>query len=127
MWTRNLTSMPVPPAQINRREMLKRMCAGFGMVGLAGMLPSIASAASAPMRVAHFAPRAKRMIFLFLNGGPSHLDTFDPKPALRKYEGQQPTGELFKKSEGSGFFPSPLRFDRCGQSGVEVRDRKSVV
>ena len=122
MWTRNLTSMPMPSPQINRRDMLKRMCAGFGMVGLAGMLPSIASAAGAPMRVAHFAPRAKRMIFLFLNGGPSHLDTFDPKPALRKYEGQQPSGDLYKKSKGSGYMPSPLSFAKHGRAGIDVSE-----
>src|SRR5437879_12722144 len=65
--------------QPTRRQMLQRMCAGFGMVGLAGMLPRIA-AASGVGPVAHFAPRAKRVIFLFMNGGPSHVDTFDPKP-----------------------------------------------
>src|SRR5687767_451948 len=131
---RSMSIEPFPPP--SRRQMLKRMCGGFGMVGLAGLLGPrslLASArasggtSNAPHFAPHFAPRAKRVIFLFLNGGPSHLDTFDPKPLLAKYEGQQPTGELFKKSEGSGFFPSPLRFDRCGQSGVEVRDRKSVV
>jgi hypothetical protein len=70
----------------------------------------------------HFAPRAKRVIFLFLNGGPSHIDTFDPKPALKRFEGQQPSGKLFKKSEGSGFMPSPFAFHRCGQSGIEVSE-----
>lgn len=108
-------------ALLSRRRMLKQMCSGFGMVGLAGLLgPQLL--AGETKRAAHFAPRAKRVIFLFLNGGPSHLDTFDPKPALKKYEGQQPEGELYKKSKGSGFMPSPLEFRKCGASGIEVSE-----
>src|SRR5690349_18291474 len=78
-------------ALLSRRRMLQQMCSGFGMLGLAGLVGPQALAA-AQTRGAHFAPRAKRVIFLFLNGGPSHMDTFDPKPALKKYEGQQPEG-----------------------------------
>jgi len=107
------------------------------MLGLAGLLgrgavsrAATLTTAGAPVAptggssrpAAHFAPRAKRVIFLFLNGGPSHIDTFDPKPALARYEGQQPSGDLYKKSKGSGFMPSPLKFDRCGQSGTEVSE-----
>src|SRR5947207_3273860 len=107
---------------LTRRQMLRRMCAGFGMVGLAGLIgPQSAFAASA-LRAPHFRPRAKRVIFLFMNGGPSHVDTFDPKPALKEFEGRQPTGELYKKNKGTGFMPSPLRFERCGQSGIEVSE-----
>src|SRR5688500_2255652 len=83
---------PVPPLS-TRREMLQRMAGGFGMVGLAGLLgpgSAFASGTTGASPAPHFAPRAKRIIFLFLNGGPSHVDTFDPKPALAKYEGQQP-------------------------------------
>jgi len=94
------------------------MCAGFGMVGLAGMLPKIAAAGGLGP-VAHFAPRAKRVIFLFMNGGPSHLDTFDPKPGLVKVEGKQPDG---KKTKGTGFMPSPLKFNRCGRNGIEISE-----
>ncbi|MDB6038575.1 MAG: Sulfatase, partial [Verrucomicrobiales bacterium] len=97
------------------------MCSGFGMVSLAGLLgPRVLADNSAT--VPHFAPRAKRVIFLFMNGGPSHMDTFDPKPKLREMEGKQPDGELFKKTKGTGFMPSPLRFDKCGQSGIEVSE-----
>jgi hypothetical protein len=119
--------MSINPPMLNRRQMLQRTCAGFGMLGLTHLL-SANSAIAAPSIGAstlprpHFAPRAKRVIFLFLNGGPSHIDTFDPKPALAKYAGQQPTGELYKKSKGAGFMPSPLRFDKCGQSGIEVSE-----
>jgi hypothetical protein len=102
--------------------MLGRMCAGFGMVSLASLLgPECllgADAAGGP----HFAPLAKRVIFLFMNGGPSHVDTFDPKPALKTYEGQQPDGDLYKKTKGTGFMPSPLQFDCFGQSGIELSE-----
>src|SRR5712691_8667619 len=108
------------PCLWSRREMLQRMCTGFGVVGLAGLLgPEVLAAASAERRP-HFAPRAKRVIFLFLNGGPSHVDTFDPKPALKEFAGQQPAGELYRKNKGSGFMPSPFEFHRCGQSGLEI-------
>ena len=105
---------------MSRRQMLDRMCTGFGMVGLAGLLGPQAFA-SIP-ESARLRPRAKRAIFLFLNGGPSHVDTFDPKPALQKYEGQQPSGELYKKSKGTGFMPSPYEFRKCGESGIDVSE-----
>ena len=98
--------------------MLQRMCAGFGMLGFASLLGSNSLLAAA--RSPHFAPKAKRLVFLFMNGGPSHIDTFDPKPALANYAGQQPSGDLYKKTKGSGFMPSPFAFKKCGQSGVEV-------
>jgi hypothetical protein len=105
---------------LNRRQMLDRMCAGFGVVGLAGLLGPRAFA-SIPEK-ARIRSRAKRAIFLFLNGGPSHVDTFDPKPALLKYEGEQPSGKLYKKSSGTGFMPSPFKFKKHGQSGIDVSE-----
>src|SRR5262249_12724389 len=109
-----------PCALMSRREMLRRMSCGIGMLGLAGLLESEAFASTTAHL--HHSPRAKRVIFLFLNGGPSHLDTFDPKPALKKFEGTQPSGELYKKSKGTGFMPSPLNFIKSGQSGIEVSE-----
>ena len=108
-------------ALLNRRQALGRMCAGFGLMSLGGLLGSPAFAGGA-LRGTHFAPRARRVIFLFLNGGPSHVDTFDPKPALLQHEGEQPSGELYKKNKGSGYMPSPFRFTRHGQSGIEVSE-----
>ncbi len=102
--------------------MLRRMAGGFGLVGLAGVLGPSALAGSVQATWPQFRPRAKRVIFLFMNGGPSHVDTFDPKPALKTHAGEQPSGDLFKKSKGSGFMPSPLEFRRCGQSGIEVSE-----
>src|SRR5438309_8285624 len=104
MWTENPNQRVPTPAQtgllLNRRQMLQRMCAGFGLVGLGGLLGPQTLLASAAARAPHFAPRAKRVIFLFLNGGPSHVDTFDPKPALKEHAGEQPGGELYKKNKG---------------------------
>ncbi|CAA9374344.1 MAG: hypothetical protein-putative related to sulfatases [uncultured Phycisphaerae bacterium] len=129
-----------PGAGLSRREMLTRTAAGYGMLGLAGLLGQQAAraasagviagsargasavGASAALPLPHFAPRAKRVIFLFLNGGPSHIDTFDPKPALAKVEGQQPSGELYRKSKGSGYMASPFKFARHGQSGLWVSE-----
>jgi hypothetical protein len=110
---------------LSRRDMLGRMCAGFGLVGLAGLLGGRMALAEngdsvGATTLPHFAPKAKRLVFLFMNGGPSHVDTFDPKPLLACYEGEQPTGELYKKTKGSGFMPSPFTFRRHGQSGIEV-------
>lgn len=99
---------------MSRRDALQRLSAGFGAIGLAGMLNA------APKQL--ITPRAKRVIFLFMNGAPSHIDTFDPKPALKKYEGQQPNGKLYKAPKTSGFMSSPLRFEKCGQSGIEVSE-----
>lgn len=107
---------------MNRRQMLTRMCGGFGMAALAGLLGSPSLLASSDAAQPHFKPRAKRVIFLFMNGGPSHVDTFDPKPELSRVEGKQPEGELFKKSKGSGYLPSPLKFSKHGKSGIEVSE-----
>src|SRR5262245_4510797 len=120
MWT-DLNRPPLS-CKLSRREMLRRTAAGFGMVSLAGLLGPQAAFATAGTPAPHYRPRAKRVIFLFMNGGPSHVDTFDPKPALLKCEGQQPSGDLYKKNKGTGFMPSPLRFDRYGQSGIEISE-----
>ena len=107
--------------EINRREMLRRCTAGFGSLGLAGIIER-EQAKAASSYGPHFAPKAKRVIFLFMNGGPSHIDTFDPKPALKKFENTQPTGKIYKKPNSSGFMPSPFEFKRHGQSGIAVSE-----
>ncbi|MFT4639186.1 MAG: hypothetical protein ACI8T1_002510 [Verrucomicrobiales bacterium] len=113
----------LPNSVLSRRAMLRRMSAGFGSVSLAGLLPQVqASNNPAVLGKQNLPGRAKRVIFLFMNGGPSHLDTFDPKPALARHAGEQPSGELYKKSKGSGLMPSPLQFHRSGKSGVEVSE-----
>ncbi len=67
----------------------------------------------------HFATKAKRVIFLFMNGAPSHVDTFDPKPKLAEFEGQQPEG---MSTKGNGFMPSPFQFAPHGESGVVMSE-----
>jgi len=99
--------------------MLVRAGAGFGLIGLAGALDSAGSLRAADALAPHAAPRAKRVIFLFMNGAPSHVDTFDPKPALAEHEGQQPEGV---KSKGTGYMPSPLQFAAHGESGVVMSE-----
>ena len=109
---------------ISRRLMLQRMCGGFGMMSMAGVLGTRTSRAANPAltRQPNLAPKAKRVIFLFMNGGPSQLDTFDPKPDLVGHAGEQPIGKLYKPSKGDGFMPSPFQFSRHGQSGIEVSE-----
>jgi hypothetical protein len=103
--------------------MLGRTAAGFGAVGLSTALQSagFAQDQAAPPGTPHFVPKAKRVIQLFMNGAPSHVDTFDPKPALARYEGQMPEGEFFKKP-GAGFKSSPFKFAAHGQSGVVMSE-----
>jgi hypothetical protein len=117
---------------MTRREMLRRIGGGFGVLGLAGVLQSTCNAASGAadtnplaLRQSHFPARAKRIIFLFMNGGPSHVDTFDPKPSLAKYNGQRPaalnainTGRPAKTT----LMQSPFKFAKHGQSGIEVSE-----
>lgn len=106
---------------MNRRDALVRLTNGFGMVGLAGMLR--AETASLAPKAPHFAPKAKQVIFLFLNGGPSQVDTFDPKPALAKYHGQAMPGDYPKaKQERGTLMRSPFSFQRYGQSGLEISE-----
>jgi hypothetical protein len=98
------------------------MGAGFGMVGLAGLCGAADKSPLAP-RAPHFAPKAKRVIFLFLNGGPSQVDTFDPKPALAKYANQpMPSGNLRTERKTGNLLPSPFAFKKCGQSGIEISE-----
>jgi uncharacterized protein DUF1501 len=109
---------------ISRRDMLRQAGMGFGLLGLAGTLQAagkfgLASNESASRT--HFPARAKRVIFLFMNGGPSHVDTFDPKPALKKYEGQKPSEKRFLPVKG-GYVPSPFRFRPHGKSGVVLSE-----
>src|SRR3954468_9787449 len=122
MWTDPITRACAGGHLLTRREMLGRMCAGFGLAAAAQMLGQDSSAAVLGKAGLHHPAKAKRVIFLFLNGGPSHIDTFDPKPELAKVEGKQPEGELYKKNKGSGFLASPLKFEKHGQSGIEVSE-----
>jgi hypothetical protein len=103
---------------LSRRDWLRRAGLGFGYLSLAGTLQAAVGNARP---LTHFRPRAKRVIFLFMNGGPSHVDTFDPKPALQKYAGQKPTGKLFRAAP-AGYSPSPFCFQAHGQSRLVLSE-----
>jgi hypothetical protein len=113
----------------SRRELLAHTGTGLGLLGLAGLLADADRLSAAPAgdpvapRPPHFPERAKRVIHVYLNGGPSHLDTFDPKPALRKYEGKTlPQGNLTTERATGAALPSPFKFQKYGQSGIEVSE-----
>ena len=107
---------------------------GFGLVGLANLLaPEVLGAAltetesksNSPLapKAPHFPGKAKRVIHIFANGGPSHLDTFDPKPMLTKLHGQPLPMENLKTERKTGAaWKSPYTFKKYGQSGIEVSE-----
>jgi hypothetical protein len=102
---------------MTRRELLSTLGAGFGIPALHAATNPLA------VRSPHFPAKAKRVIYLFLNGGPSQVDTFDPKPMLDKYHGQPaPSGNLKTERKTGNLMRSPFQFKRCGQSGIEVSE-----
>ncbi len=116
---------------LSRRELLARSGMGFGGLALQQLLSASAAAEQAsPSGVNPLLPKqpqfpgtAKRVIHIFANGGPSHLDTFDPKPALTKYAGQPMPGETPRTERKTGaLFASPFRFRKYGQSGLDVSE-----
>ena len=120
----------------SRRRMLRNLGAGFGSVGLASLLgfedgqAEAAARAVSPLAIkqTHFPAKAKNVIFLFMNGGLSSVDTFDPKPMLDKYDGRKMPGEYLKTERKTGnLMRSPFRFHKYGQSGIEVSELFSGV
>lgn len=117
---------------VSRRALLRNSAAGFGMMALAGMLAESTSLMAGPVadnplasKPTHFPPRAKRVIFLFMHGGPSHLDTFDPKPRLALDNGKPLPFKrplTFAEGQVGGLLKSPWEFKRHGQSGIEVSE-----
>ncbi len=113
---------------LSRREALSKMGAGIGTIGLASMFGSNAIAAQqvsprAP-KLPHFAPKAKRLIQLFMPGGPSQVDTFDYKPMLAKHAGERPdiVNRKSLRNTKMGLMPSPFGFKQYGQCGKWVSD-----
>ena len=122
-----------PLLPLTRREMLRRSGTGMAMLGLARVLsdadfaPSAQAAgvANNPMaaRSPHFESTTKNVIHIFLNGGSSHVDTFDPKPMLDKYAGKElPMKNLRTERKTGAAFASPFKFQKYGQSGIEVSE-----
>jgi hypothetical protein len=128
---------PKPVDILTRRFFLQDMAIGLGGIALGSLMQggtfgkesSSKSSTPNPRAVlSHFAPRAKHVIFLFMAGGPSQLDLFDPKPALVKYEGQQVPDEVLKGAElpfierDAALMASPFKFARHGQSGATLSE-----
>lgn len=122
------------PPGLSRRDLLTRLGGGFGAIALstvmadAGLLAAESSPADknplAP-KTPHYAPRAKRLIFLFMNGGPSHVDTFDPKPILHCRSGEplpESLSQLSKRRKKGNLMGSPFAAAPRGQSGIEVSE-----
>src|SRR5258707_726603 len=122
----------LPPRFLTRRQMLGQMGTGLGLLGFTALLgdagallPAAVAASSNPLapRQPQFPARAKHIIHIYLNGGPSHVDTFDPKPALAKWtERTIPTGNLTTERPTGTVLPSPFRFQPYGKSGIEVSE-----
>ena len=117
-----------------RREFFTR--AGSGLAGIAlaqmlhqdGLLAATGSADPMAPKQPHFPGKAKRVIHIFANGGASHVDTFDPKPALEKYAGKLlPMENLRTERKTGAAFPSPFKFKKYGKSGIEVSELFSNV
>ena len=113
---------------MTRRDCLKTFGTGFGMTAFAGLAG--AAVGGSPLNTNPLAPNppqfpasAKHVIFLFLNGGPSQVDTFDPKPMLDKFNGKPvPDGNLKTERKTGNLLKSPFEFHKYGQSGIEVSE-----
>lgn len=111
--------MTYTPLTFSRRDFLRRSGVGFGSLALAGMMNS----SNAAVRPRHFAAPAKHVIHVFLNGGMSQVDTFDPKPELTKRAGQMLPYENLQTERKTGVaLPSPFKFTNHGECGTPVSD-----
>jgi hypothetical protein len=116
--------------QFSRRQALASTGAAFGNLALSSMLAQeglLGAESSNPFatQATHFAPKAKQVIFLFMYGGPSHVDLFDPKPALDKWDGKEipvfSKEDVFMSGKTKPFAKkSPFRFARHGESGIDI-------
>lgn len=101
-----------------RRQMVQALGGGFGALALAPLCP-----ASSNSSVPHFAPKAKRIIHLFMNGGPFQCDLFDPKPELNRFAGQKPPGADLRTERPTGALMAvPYKFSQHGQSGLPISE-----
>ncbi|MGB0327294.1 MAG: DUF1501 domain-containing protein [Akkermansiaceae bacterium] len=105
---------------LSRRGFMQRGSLGFGSLALAGLLDQEATAASGT----HFAPKAKQVIFLYMDGGVSQVDSFDPKPLLKKENGQKPKFKVDATvfNNNGNILASPWGFKNYGKSGIPVSD-----
>ncbi|MFK8112856.1 MAG: DUF1501 domain-containing protein [Rubripirellula sp.] len=112
--------MPPTSHLLNRRQALRTCGVGFGSLALTDLLSREASAGEVPL---HFPAKAKHVIHLFMNGGPSHVDTFDPKEALDRLDGKTaPTKNLRTERPTGHVMKSPFKFQQYGESGLPVSE-----
>jgi len=102
---------------MNRRQMLSKCSTGFGLLALQGLIGQNQLIAKP-----HFPPKAKNVIFCYMSGGVSHVDTFDPKPKLQEFAGKPMPVKVERTqfNNNGNVFPSPFEFKRHGQSGIPV-------
>ncbi|VTS03409.1 DUF1501 domain-containing protein [Tuwongella immobilis] len=117
------------PSQFNRRQFLTRSANGFGLLALTALLAddqSVVAADRDPLSVkpTHFPAKAKSVIFLFMDGGPSQVDTFDPKPRLTRDHGKAFTGKIEPTQFNNigKIYGSPWKFRKYGESGIPISD-----
>src|SRR5689334_13194127 len=119
---------------LSRRELLSRAGSGFGLLALTDLLAAESSARASgssdrathpyAVRPPHYAPRARRCIFLYMPGGPSHTDLFDPKPRVAQENGKPLPFEKprLERTKTGNLLASPWTFSRHGQSGIEISE-----
>jgi hypothetical protein len=114
------------PPPVTRRDALCRIGGGFGMMAFASLVGDSLAAAGFDSQQnggLHHPAKAKRVIFLFMNGGLSQVDSFDPKPALTQYHGHPlPGGQVATERKTGMLLKSPFTFKKYGQSGIEVSE-----
>ena len=116
---------------LTRREALMRVGNGFGFMAFASQLSQTVARANTigvsdgtAISALEHPQKVKRVIFLFMNGGCSQVDSFDPKPMLDKYDGQPiPGGEVKTERKTGALMKSPFRFKKHGKSGIELSER----
>ncbi len=107
----------------SRRDLLRLTGSGLGLVGLSRVLADQSAADPLAPKAPHFAPKAKHVIHLFLNGAPSHVDSFDHKPELAKHHGQTyPGGNLRTERKTGSLMQSPFEFAPAGESGIPISE-----
>jgi len=119
--------MSIFDSRLNRRQVLGHFANGFGLLALANLCAEEASASTRnplAVRPPHYPPKAKRVIFLFMSGGPSHVDTFDPKPRIDRDNGKPLPFEMPKlvRTKTGNLLKSPFKFKKHGQAGTDVSE-----
>jgi hypothetical protein len=122
----------VEDRDLSRRQLLHRCGMGMGAIALANLMAQVGLASESTVagpinplspKMPQFPGKAKRVIHLFMNGGPSQVDTFDPKPSLAKYAGKTLPGDYLPTERKTGSaMPSPFKFNKYGKSGVEISE-----